>query len=141
MSEERIVHALVALAFCGAFLYARRAKIGWSDYPPLIVAALLGSWVPDWDLVFGIGFHRSPLTHSCLPALLVLWLSIRLRTPSMLVGFALGTASHLLWDIVFYGDVRLIEGGNSDRLYLLVNAGLLLVMAFVVGRRIQSRRA
>jgi hypothetical protein len=37
------------------------------------------------------------------------------------VGFALGVASHLFWDIIFYGDVKLIPSGAFDRLFLLLN--------------------
>ena len=55
------------------------------------------------------------------------------------VGLALGVASHLLWDIVQYGDVRWIRGGNADRLFLLVNALLLLGFAGWWTRRPSGR--
>jgi len=108
-----------------------RASWGmWAMLP----GVLLGASLPDWDLWFGIGFHRSPLFHSALPVIVVagmLWLLGKrawLRG-NLLRGLAVGVASHLLWDIVQYGDVRWIKGGNADRLFLFANAAALVAWA------------
>ena len=61
---------------------------------------------------------------------------MKIRRLALFIGFALGSASHLLWDIVDYGDVRWIPGGNNDRLFLLVNAMILIAAVEVVGRYI-----
>jgi hypothetical protein len=113
-----------------------------------IVGALptlyIGSALPDWDVtLFSIGAHRHPLFHSALPYFFVGYLSHQLRLLTLMhtlgaaalvtpgqIGFALGLASHLLLDIVQYGDVRWIPGGTLDRLWLVANAGLLLLLAW-----------
>jgi hypothetical protein len=138
MSVERIIHAIAGLVLLAAFLSLRGKPVATITYVPLILAALLGTWVPDWDLFLGIGFHRSPITHSAAPAMIALLLPERFRLPSALTGFSLGLSSHLIWDIVFYGNVQMISGGNNDRLFLFINACLLIVYAAWVGRRIGS---
>ena len=118
-----------------ALAEVRASWRAWAGLP----AVLLGAWVPDWDLwVGGIGFHRSPLFHSVGPVLVAAGLLalFRLRGPLWglaLRAYAVGVASHLLWDIVQYGDVRWIRGGNADRLFLLANAGVLVAWAALAG--------
>ena len=140
MTTDRLMHLGVALAVWAAFVAwrGRGARPVEGDAPGqreradllLLPFVVLGAALPDWDLwVGGIGFHRSPLFHSALPVVvlsLLLWRVSRWAVP---VGLALGVASHLLWDIVQYGDVRWIRGGNADRFFLLVNALLLLGFA------------
>jgi hypothetical protein len=46
------------------------------------------------------------------------------------IGFALGLGSHLLLDILQYGDVRWIPGGTLDRLWLALHAGILLLVVW-----------
>lgn len=127
MTPDRIVHGIVALVCVAVFLSLRpppRPVIGGTLF---VVMALLGSWVPDWDLVLGIGFHRSPFTHSALPAFLF---AIALNSPRWryaTTGLAIGIASHLLWDTVDYGNVVGIPGADADRLFLLGNAVVLVI--------------
>lgn len=73
-----------------------------------IFTLFLGSWIPDIDWKFGV--HRSPLTHSILPYL-ILWTIVDKfnfgdqqwnRTLLPIFGFALG--SHLIIDF--------FQGGN-----------------------------
>lgn len=140
MTADRLIHLGVALLIWAAFVAWRargRRPVG-SSTPGgreraelvLLPFVMLGAAVPDWDLwVGGIGFHRSPLFHSALPVVVGALLLRRVSRWAVPVGLALGVASHLLWDIVQYGDVRWIRGGNADRLFLLVNAALLLVFA------------
>jgi len=97
------------------------------------VAMSLGTWVSDWDLFLGIGFHRSPITHSALPALLFGWLILKYKLPKMLIiGFSIGLASHMLWDIIAYGNVQWISGGNNDRLFLFVNFIILIAASLFI---------
>ncbi|MEE9404011.1 MAG: metal-dependent hydrolase [Algisphaera sp.] len=143
MSKDRFIHFGMGLVVWGAFQMWQR-RVGrsgatglekaegaaeWAGLTLLPFVAL-GAWLPDWDLyVGGIGFHRSPLFHSVLPVLVLGFLLRGISRFALPVGLALGVASHLLWDIVQYGDVRWIRGGNADRLFLLVNAAVLLVYA------------
>jgi hypothetical protein len=134
----------------GAYLYAgqhRRDKRG-SRLAVFCVGALptlyIGSALPDWDItLFSIGAHRNPLFHSALPYFFAGYLSRKLRVVPVLyhlgaasliapmqTGFALGLASHLLLDIMQYGDVRWIPGGTLDRLWLAIHAGLLLLLVW-----------
>ena len=138
VTDDRLVHLLVALGLCGLFLRVRQRNYSGYQWVAALSMAGLASWVPDWDLFLGIGFHRSPITHSVLPALAIGWLILKLNAPSaFLVGFLLGLSSHLLWDIVDYGNVVWIPGGNNDRLFLLVNSLLLLVAAAYYTRSIE----
>ena len=136
MSGERIIHGILGALLIIIYLYVQRTKIPRLQQIAIVAAAMLGTWVPDWDLFIGIGFHRSPLTHSIIPSILVGCLAMKIRQLALFIGFALGSASHLLWDIVDYGDVRWIPGGNNDRLFLLVNAMILIAAVEVVGRYI-----
>jgi hypothetical protein len=46
------------------------------------------------------------------------------------VSFALGLSSHLVLDILQYGDVRWLSGRTLDKAWLAGNAGLLGVVAW-----------
>ncbi|GEM86277.1 hypothetical protein [Meiothermus granaticius] len=135
-STDRLIHAGVAGVFwlvLGLFgwgaVYRPR---GLGEWIPALCALYLGSWVPDWDLVFGIGFHRNPLSHSVLPLLLFAW-AVGFQ-PRLVFPFALGLASHLFWDIVFFGNLTWISGRRADLAWLWVNLGLALVGGAVLGR-------
>ena len=107
-------------------------------------ALYVGSALPDWDItLFSIGAHRNPLFHSALPYFFAGYLSRRLGLLTLLhhvgattlivpmqIGFALGLGSHLLLDIVQYGDVRWIPGGTLDRLWLALHTGILVLVAW-----------
>ena len=129
MSVERLIHALVGVAFWIGYLAYRKPGGGAGMKAGLLISALVGTWVPDWDLLLGIGFHRSPLTHSALPVVVVAWSTRSFSRYLIPVGFAIGVASHLFWDIIFFGDVRWIPGGSLDRLFLLLNVLGLIVWA------------
>jgi len=129
MSTERIIHGLVGVAFWIGYLAYRKPDCSAAMKAGLLVSALVGTLAPDWDLLLGIGFHRSPLTHSALPAVVVAWSTRPVSRYVIPVGFAIGLASHLFWDIIFFGDVRWIPGGAYDRLFLLLNSLGLVVWA------------
>lgn len=131
MTTDRAIHLVVGLLLLVAMTVKRKESLKATDYCVLLIACGLGTWVPDWDLFLGIGFHRSPLTHSMLPWVLVYLGCRKLKLPvGISIGFAIGLASHLLWDIIFYGDVRWIQGGNYDRLFLVTNSLILLGLAY-----------
>ncbi len=71
-----------------------------------------------------------------MPALVIFLIAKRLESPVLSIGFALGLASHLLWDTAFYGNVQMIPGGNYDRLFLLCNSLLLLGCAVWFDRKL-----
>lgn len=127
LSKDRLVHLFVGIIFLiliiSLFEKSRRDFL----FIRLIGISSLGTWIPDLDLLIGgIGFHRSPLFHSVLPVVILSWICWRFSKSTVPVGLSIGVASHLLWDIVFYGDVRWIKGGNNDRLFLLINAIILI---------------
>lgn len=141
MSVDRLVHLLIGLAFLVVYVRFAKVRAGRLALVLLAVSVAVGTWLPDWDLFFGIGYHRSPLTHSLLPALVLGGLAMKVGLPrALVVGLSLGIASHLLWDIVDYGNVQWIDGGNRDRMFLLVNAGILLVAAWVFESRAKLGR-
>ena len=114
-----------------------------------------GTAFPDLDIrLLGIGGHRNPLFHSALSYLALMWPAGRdshrsgvagqldeeplgrLHGPAgrrggflraALIGYGLGLGSHLLWDVLDYGDVRWLPGGTLDRLWLGANG----LMCFV----------
>ena len=150
MSSARFWHFVGGLILLAVYLYFKeqgRSRTA-GQLAVFIVGALptlyLGSALPDWDItLFSIGAHRNPLFHSALPYFFAGYSSHQLRLLTLMhtlgaaalvtpgqIGFALGLASHLLLDIVQYGDVRWIPGGTLDRLWLIANAGLLLLMAW-----------
>jgi len=128
MIIDRFIHLFVAVIFLLGFIKLSNLKL---DNRALFLGFLsmaIGSLAPDWDLLLGIGYHRSPLTHSVLPALLFGWFVFKRKMPIILIiGFSIGLASHLFWDIIAYGNVQWIKGGNNDRLFLLINSIVLIV--------------
>ena len=128
MTIDKLMHLFVGAIFFYSFTKIAKLQTDKKSLSLCILAMLVGTWVPDWDSLLGIG-HRSPLTHSALPAVLLGWIVAKRKLPHVLiVGFSIGLSSHLFMDIVFYGNVLWISGGNSDRLFLLAN-GLILLFA------------
>ncbi|KAF3978788.1 MAG: hypothetical protein HFP77_00115 [Methylococcales symbiont of Iophon sp. n. MRB-2018] len=135
MTIDRIIHLTVGIVFFIIFLKLSKSPINTRLIIGFIAMAI-GTWMPDWDLLLGIGFHRSPITHSALPALLVGWLVYKSKLqPILIIGFCLGLSSHLAWDIVAYGNVQWISGGNNDRLFLFINALILIIVAIVINKK------
>jgi hypothetical protein len=137
LTDDRLIHGFAALIFVAWYLYGFRARLSKADYVGAIAFALLGSWVPDWDLLLGIGFHRSPLTHSALPAILFGYFAMKRNAVVVFSGFCLGLSSHLFVDIIDYGNVIGITGGDADRMFLAANGLVLLAASFAVTK---SRR-
>ncbi len=132
MTTDRFVHLVVGLIIVSFIVYKYRENIDKYEVLLIYLACALGTWVPDWDLVLGIGFHRSPITHGVIPCLVTYFIVRKCDlSKGISIGLAIGVASHLLWDIIDYGDVRWISGGNNDRMYLFVSAAALLVYALI----------
>ena len=133
MSADRLIHLIVGIIFFFGFKKMTNFKITKQTLFLGLIAMTIGTWISDWDLFLGIGFHRSPLTHSILPALLIGLIIFKMKLPIILIiGFSLGLSSHLFWDIIAYGNVQWIKGGNNDRLFLLANSIALLVVAYLL---------
>ncbi|MGE3537215.1 MAG: hypothetical protein AB7N91_07205 [Candidatus Tectimicrobiota bacterium] len=135
-SLYRAEHSLVGILLL--MLYIARGTD--AQVPPLravgfFVLALgpcyFGTVFPDLDITFlGIGRHRNPFFHSSL-SFFLLWLCVRRSHPvarTLVAGYGIGLASHLWWDMLFYGDVRWLPGRFLDRLWLGVH-GLLCLLA------------
>jgi hypothetical protein len=54
---------------------------------------------------------------------------------ALVLGYGVGLASHLLWDMVYYGDVRWLPGGGLDRLWLGANGIACLVPLMLKTRK------
>ena len=133
MTIDRLIHFCVGVLFFYGFMKLNSLKIRHSVLLLGFIAMGLGTWISDWDLLLGIGFHRNPITHSFLPALLVGWSVFKLKMPVFLIiGFSLGLSSHLFWDIIAFGNVHWVPGGNNDRIYLLFNSIILIVAAMQI---------
>jgi hypothetical protein len=146
----RFWHFWFAVAFFLVYLWLkhRRPESRLLLHPLALALAVpllyLGSAISDWDIrLLGIGRHRNPLFHSAVPYyfLAYLWhlLILQTKQSSMLgqrlslafhVSLALGLSSHLVLDVIQYGDVRWIPGGRLDRLWLSGNAVLLGLVAW-----------
>ncbi|MCZ6872284.1 MAG: DUF5942 domain-containing protein [bacterium] len=137
-SPYRAEHGLVGIALLMGFVFIHPAKEGNSAkavgfFAFALIPSYLGTVFPDLDIrLCGIGCHRNPLFHSGLSFLILLCLvrhqGVFLQT--LAIGYGLGLASHLWWDVVDYGDVRWLPGGTLDRLWLTVNGLLVLIEAW-----------
>ena len=134
-SADRAEHSLVGILLLIAVMAAsadNRANFGRAVglFFVAVVPCYLGTVFPDLDIWFlGFGSHRNPLFHSSLSFLvLALLVHGRGRWLHLLVaGYGVGLASHLWWDVVYFGDVRWLPGSNIDRLWLGINGLLCLI--------------
>ncbi len=133
-SLYRSQHGLAGTIFLVVYLWFNRGRLRAPGPLPFLLVALLptyaGTAFPDLDIqLLGIGGHRNPLFHSALSYLALTWLPGRrggfLR--AALIGYGLGLGSHLLLDVVDYGDVRWLPGGTLDRMWLGANGLLCFV--------------
>lgn len=149
MSKARFEHWLAGLLCVLLYvLLTRRRGEPLPLHPLACLVALpvlyLGTAIPDWDIwLLGIGRHRNPVFHSAGPYLL--WRLVgcaevpaRLGWPRLAVAldvnFALGLASHMILDVIQYGDVRWLTGNTLGKLWLSAHAVLLLGIAWHAGR-------
>ena len=105
------------------------------------VAALAGTTLPDLDLALGLG-HRSGITHSVLPAVLV-W---RPRWWPMAAGLALGIGLHLSADCFPNGmrgfaTVKVPGAGSIGAGWSYLWLGVNAVASLAAGAWLLSREA
>ena len=123
-SADRAEHSLVGILLLMGYVALRAKNRAVSIFLTALIPCYLGTVFPDWDIrLLGIGGHRNPLFHSSLSffglAVLIGRRSGFLAT--LVAGYGVGLASHLWWDVVYYGDVRWLPGGTLDRLWLGVH--------------------
>lgn len=103
----------------------------WLLASAIVVAAIVGTTLPDIDLPLGLG-HRSGLTHSVLPAVAA---AGRRRWRAVAAGLALGLALHLSADLfpnAMRGYARVVLpgvgrlGADASYWWLGINAALAL---------------
>jgi hypothetical protein len=134
-SAERAEHSLVGIILLMAYVAILVDKgrpfraIGFFFWA--VLPCYLGTVFPDLDItLLGIGGHRNPLFHSSL-SFFVLWVLVGRKNAflhTLVVGYGVGLASHLWWDVLYYGDVRWLPGGAIDRLWLGVHGLLCLLV-------------
>ena len=133
-STHSLVGILMLLGYVYLFVDRHESRIGALPFLALaLIPCYLGTVFPDLDIaLLGIGAHRNPLFHSSLSLFLLLGLVGRQRTwlQPLIVGYGVGLASHLWWDVVNYGPVRWLPGGTSGRIWLGVN-GLACLLSLV----------
>jgi len=130
-SADRVEHSLIGvillIAYASLFANKQGTKKAVSFFSLALIPCYFGTVFPDLDItLFCIGGHRNPLFHSGLSFFILLFFVWRRNEllQTLVVGYGVGIASHLWWDIVYYGDVRWIPGGFLDRVWLGAN-GLL----------------
>lgn len=142
-SAERAEHSLVGIillmVYESRFVGTQETRLGAVSFFLLaLIPCYLGTVFPDLDItILGLGAHRNPLFHSSLSFFVLLGLvrrqSVILQV--LVLGYGIGLASHLLWDVVDYGNVQWLSGGMLDRLWLGSNALACLVPLMVKSQR------
>jgi hypothetical protein len=129
-SAYRSTHSLVGILLLMGYVYLfvdrHESRLGAIPFFALaLIPCYLGTVFPDLDItLLGIGAHRNPLFHSSLSFFLLLGLVGRQRPwlQPLIVGYGVGLASHLWWDVVNFGPVRWLPGSASGRIWLAVHA-------------------
>jgi hypothetical protein len=142
-SAERAEHSLIGIillmAYVSRFMDTRETRLGAVTFFLLaLIPCYLGTVFPDLDItLLGISAHRNLLFHSSLSFFVLWWLVKRQSVilQAAVLGYGVGLASHLLWDTLFYGDVRWLPGGMVDRLWLAGNGLACLVPLMVRSQR------
>jgi hypothetical protein len=138
-AEHSLVGIILLMAYVSQFVATQETRLGAVSFFLLaLIPCYLGTVFPDLDITFlGIGAHRNPLFHSCLSFFVLLWLVNRQAVilQVLVLGYGVGLASHLLWDMVYYGNVRWLPGGGLDRLWLGANGLACLLPLMLSSRR------
>ena len=140
MTPARLEHFVFALFFLIVYLALLWRRNGAKGIDRAILFALmfpvlyLGSAVSDLDIaLLGIGGHRNIFFHSALPYAVFALICRRVTLRTDVLGaaklaFALGLSSHLVLDVIQYGNVVGIPRAFLDRLWLAGNASALLLV-------------
>jgi Domain of unknown function (DUF5942) len=138
-AEHSLVGIILLMVYVAQFVATPETRLGAVSFFLLaLIPCYLGTVFPDLDItLLGIGAHRNPLFHSSLSFFVLLWLMKRRNAilQTVILGYGIGLASHLLWDMVYYGNVRWLPGGMFDRLWLGVNGVACLVPLMVSSRK------
>jgi hypothetical protein len=130
-AEHSLIGILFLMAYVWRFVDRQQTRLGAvAFFLMALIPCYLGTVFPDLDIsLLGIGAHRNPLFHSSLSFFVLLWLVRHqgVMLQAMVLAYGIGLASHLLWDTVFYGNVRWLPGGNLDRLWLAAHGVACLV--------------
>ena len=138
-AEHSLVGIILLMMYVSRFVGTQETRLGAVSFFLLaLIPCYLGTVFPDLDItILGIGAHRNPLFHSSLSFFALLWLvhrqSVILQV--LVFGYGIGLASHLLWDVVDYGNVQWFSGGKLDRLWLGSNALACLVPLMIKSQR------
>ena len=138
-AEHSLVGIILLMMYVSRFVGTQETRLGALSFFLLaLIPCYLGTVFPDLDItILGIGAHRNLLFHSSLSFFVLLWLvrrqSVLLQV--LVLGYGLGLASHLLWDVVDYGNVQWLPGGMLDRLWLGGNALACLVPLMLKSQR------
>jgi membrane-bound metal-dependent hydrolase YbcI (DUF457 family) len=137
-AEHSLVGIILLMVYVAQFVAAQETRLGAVSFFLLaLIPCYLGTVFPDLDIaLLGIGAHRNPVFHSSLSFFVLLWLVKRRNAilQTVILGYGIGLASHLLWDMAYYGNVRWLPGGMLDRLWLGVN-GVACLVPLMVSRR------
>jgi Domain of unknown function (DUF5942) len=137
-AEHSLVGILLLMAYVSRSADRPETRLGAVGFFLLtLIPCYLGTVFPDLDIrVLGVGPHRNPLFHSSLSFLVLWWLVYRRHVvlQVLVLGYGIGLSSHLLWDMVFYGDVRWLSGDMLGRLWLGVNGVVCLVPLLIKTR-------
>jgi Domain of unknown function (DUF5942) len=130
-AEHNLVGIILLMAYVSRFVDKKETRLGAVAFFLLaLIPCYLGTVFPDLDItLLGIGAHRNPLFHSSLSFFVLLWLVNRQNAilQTLVLGYGVGLASHLLWDMVYYGNVGWLPGGMLDRIWLGVNGVACLI--------------
>jgi Domain of unknown function (DUF5942) len=138
-AEHSLVGIILLMAYVSRFVERQETRLGAVAFFLLaLIPCYLGTVFPDLDItLLGIGAHRDPLFHSSLSFFVLLWLVNRQNVilQTLVLGYGVGLASHLWWDVIDYGDVRWLPGGMLDRLWLGANGVACLVPLMIASKR------
>jgi hypothetical protein len=138
-AEHSLVGVILLMAYVSCFVDRQETRLGAVAFFLLaLIPCYLGTVFPDLDIrLLGIGAHRNPLFHSSLSLVVLLFLVRRQHAmlQTLVLGYGVGLASHLLWDMVYYGNVRWLPGGVFDRLWLGANGVVCLAPLLISSKR------
>lgn len=147
-SSERAEHSFMGVLLLMAYSYLVIDKVESHFHRvKFFFIALIpcygGTVFPDLDItLFGIGAHRNPIFHSCLSYAIFFFIRMPYNpfVSVLIMGYGIGLASHLWWDVVDFGDVRWIPGSLYDRIWLGVNGLICLIPFDLVSERALQKK-
>jgi hypothetical protein len=138
-AEHSLVGVILLMTYVSRFVERQDTRLGALAFFLLaLIPCYLGTVFPDVDItLLGIGAHRNPLFHSSLSFFVLLWLvnCQHVLLQAVVLGYGIGLASHLFWDVIDYGNVQWLPGGMVDRLWLGANGVACLIPLLLTSRR------